>query len=33
MLDLDKDDGLTAEDNLDTLVTKAPTVASLLHEI
>ena len=33
MLDLDKDEGLTAEDYLNTLVTKAPTVASLIHPI
>ena len=33
MLDIDEDDGLTAGDYLNTLITKAPTVASLLHDI
>ena len=33
MLDLDEDNGFTAEDYLNTLITKAPTVASLLHDI
>ena len=33
MLDLNEDGGLTAGDYLNTLVTKAPTVASFLQNI